>query len=424
MALKAKKEPKYRFYSLYALISRKDVLETAWKLVKKNNGAAGIDGETINDLIQRNGQDPLLEEISNELKNKTYKPLPIKRVYIPKNDGAKRPLGIFTIKDRIVQTAVTLILEPIFEVNFLECSYGFRPKRTAHEAIRKVTEEIKRGYSILYDADMRSYLDTIPHHKLIACVRMKVTDGTVIKLIREWLKTPIIEKKPQGNPIITRADRGVPQGGGISPLLSNVYLHWFDYIFHKKGGPHEKYKAQLCRFADDFIVLMQRKTIEVEEFIKDKLERWMELELNMEKTKIVEIQKEGNSIDFLGFNMKYVPSQYRQNEKYLKIEPKKRAFVKAKARIKEILGSNTNCIPVSEQVKRVNRFLIGWSNYFKIGHPYKTFTKMDYYVSARFIKHLKRRSQRSYRKIEGRTWYATLRKLGIVRLGGLISAKA
>jgi len=169
---------------------------------------------------------------------------------------------------------------------------------------------------------------------------------------------------------------------------------------------------------------MQRKTIEVEEFIKEKLEGWMGLELNMEKTKIVEIQKGGNSIDFLGFNIRYVASQYRQNEKYLKIEPKKQAFAKAKVRIKEILGRNTNRIPVSEQVKRVNRFLIGWSNYFKIGHPYKTFAKMDYYVSARFIKHLKKRSQRSYKEIEGKSWYATLRKLGVIRLGALNSAKA
>ncbi len=257
LAQKAKDEPKFRFYSLYGLINRPDVLESAWRLVRENRGAPGVDGISIEDIErQEGGPKKLLAEINMELQNRTYKPKAIRREYIPKGDGTLRPLGIPTVKDRVVQMATVLILEPIFEADFLKCSYGFRPGISAHDGIQEIVDAIKQGRTTVYDADMKGYFDSIPHDKLMACVQMRVTDSSVLKLIRMWLKAPIREiPKDGGPPTTTYPTCGTPQGGVISPLLSNLYLHWFDVVFHRKDGPREKINARLIRFADDFVVL-------------------------------------------------------------------------------------------------------------------------------------------------------------------------
>lgn len=415
LAQKAKKEPKFRFYSLYSLINRSDVLGTAWMLVRRNGGSPGIDNISIKDIeTQAGGPMVLLKEIQTELQNRTYKPQPIRRAYIPKDDGTQRPLGIPTVKDRVVQMATTLILEPIFEADFLDCSYGFRPGISAHDGVKEIVGEIKQGKTTIYDADMKGYFDSIPHDKLMACVQMRVTDSSVLKLIRMWLKAPIVEPpKDKGGPTITRPTQGTPQGGVISPLLANLYLHWFDIVFHRQDGPVGQ--ARLIRYADDFVILMQYQSAVVEEFVRDKLERWMGLVLNKEKTKIVDLKKPKSSIDFLGFNFRYVKSKYN-NGRYLKVEPKKKAFAKAKAEIRNKLNTKNNHKPIGLLVNEVNKFLTGWAEYFSLGNPFDTFAKMDYFVAERFRRHLQKRSQRGYKKGEDETWYQVLQGLGLQRL--------
>lgn len=220
---KAKLEPKFRFYTLYHHITRMDVLYEAWMKVKRNGGSAGIDGQSIKSIERApGGVTEFLTEIQTELKTKIYHPKPVKRVYIPKSDGKLRPLGIPTVKDRVVQAALLLIIEPIFEQDFCECSYGFRPEKSAHQAIEAIKQAIVKGQLQVYDADLKSYFDTIPHDKLMKAVEMRITDQQVLKLIRRWLRAPIWER---GKPMKAN-DKGTPQGGIISPLLANVYMHW------------------------------------------------------------------------------------------------------------------------------------------------------------------------------------------------------
>ena len=416
---KAKNEPKFRFYALYDRVCRMDVLEAAWKHVGKKGKAAGIDGVRAEDILaQEGGVEKFLVSLQEELCSKSYRPSPVKRVYIPKADGSKRPLGIPTLRDRVAQMAVVLILEPIFEADFLDCSHGFRRGRKAQDALEEIRANLKEGRTSVYDADLKGYFDTIPHDKLIACVRMRVTDSGVLGLIRGWLRAPVIEMDEKtGKPQPPRKSdgKGTPQGGVISPLLANVYLHWFDVMFHRESGPRHWANARLVRYADDFVVMARYQGYRIDEWLDAKLEGWLGLSINREKTKVVNLGQ-AESLDFLGFTFRYDRDLYGSDKTYLNVTPSKKSLKKARDAIREKTGPSKCYKPTPEVVKDLNIFLRGWSNYFEFGYPRKAFRDVCHYARQRMVTHLNRRSQRKYHRPKGMSHYQYLQELGLQRL--------
>ena len=413
---KAKKEPKFRFYALYDRVYRRDVLEAAWKHVGKRGKASGIDGIRAEDILdEAGGVDPFLTQIHEELRSKSYRPSAVKRVYIPKADGKKRPLGIPTLKDRVVQMAVVLILEPIFEADFSDSSHGFRPGRSAHDALQAIRDNLKAGRNEVYDADLKGYFDTIPHDKLMACVRMRVTDGNVLSLLRGWLRAPIIEEDENGKRKPPhKNDKGTPQGGVVSPLLANIYLHWFDYAFERSDGPRRWANARLVRYADDFVVMARYQGSRLDEWIAERLERWLGLSINREKTSVVRL-KQGESLDFLGFTFRYDRDLYGRSHDYLNVFPSKKSQAKARAVIREKTGPRMCYKPTPAVVKDLNTYLKDWCGYFEYGYPRKAFRDLGLYSRNRMVTHLNRRSQRKYHRPGGMSHYQYLQDLGLYR---------
>ncbi len=390
--LTAKADRKRKFYAMYDKIYRKDILEEAWKRVKRNGGAGGVDKVSIDD-VKAYGEEKLLDEIAEELRTDKYRCKPVRRTYIPKPDGRKRALGIPTIKDRIVQMAAKIVIEPVFEADFQPCSYGFRPKRSALQAMDRIFEAADKGGALwVIDADIKDYFGSISHDKLLLLVEQRITDRKVLKLIKGWLKAGVLEAGQY-----SESKLGAPQGGVISPLLSNIYLNYFDVYWNKRFG----HLGELVRYADDFVILCKRKAQAVEalkavKWIMDKLE----LTLHSEKTRLVDMYFGKDSFDFLGFNNRFQRFRNKSWKWYWTLQqvPSKGAMNKMRANIKEVFSSPSKLLwSMKEMVKLLNPKIIGMRNYYARRFTRPWLWKIEKYINAKFTRWYNRKKQRNYR---------------------------
>jgi RNA-directed DNA polymerase len=370
--LAAKKSKTRRFHQLYDKVYRKDILYDSWNIVKQNKGCAGVDEMKISDVILY-GQDKYLQEL-HELLLDTHKyhPRKIKRVYIPKADGKQRPLGIPAVKDRIVQTATKTLLEPIFEADFLDCSYGFRPNRSAHQAVEEIRVWTNNGLRFVLDADIKGYFDNINHETLLELVAQRISDKKILKLIRKWLKCGVVGELD--NKV------GTPQGGVISPLLANIYLHELDKFWLGQT----RIRGKLIRYADDFVILFATKE-EAElglKLVKSQLMR-LGLELNEKKSKIVDLKQGKEGFDFLGFHIHRVKSR-KYKKHFTQRWPSVTAMKRIRQKIREKINHRSiSNLSIEEVVKLINPTLRGWMNYFRYGNSGRKFAQIDSYVQER-----------------------------------------
>jgi RNA-directed DNA polymerase len=410
---KAKVEPTYRFYLLYDKIYREDILQHAYVLARANAGAPGIDGMTFAQ-IEASGLEKWLAGLREELVSKTYRPDPVRRVSIPKPDGGERPLGIPTIRDRVVQTATKLVLEPIFEADFEDSAYGYRPIRGALDAVKEVHRLICRGHTDVVDADLSRYFDSIPHGELLKSVARRIVDRHVLRLIKLWLKAPIEEgddgdrsRRIGGGKSNTR---GTPQGGVASPLLANIYMNRF-LKYWRLTGRGEAFRAHVIAYADDFVILSRGCAAEALAWTNAVMTR-LGLTLNEAKTSLKDVRQE--RFDFLGYS--FGPHRYKKNGLwYLSASPSKKSMRRLKIKVGNLLGPGNND-PWPEVRDTLNSFLLGWSNYFCHGTRRSAFRSVDRYVYERVRDFLARRHKVAGRGTKRFSCEIVYRERGLLRL--------
>ena len=414
----AKRSPGRRFHALFDRIHRSDVLWEAWKRVRRNKGSAGVDAQTLSE-VESYGSDRFVEEIGAELRAGRYRPRAVLRRYIPKADGKKRPLGIPTVRDRVVQMAATLVLEPIFEADFLPCSYGFRPRRGALGALETIRKLGATGANHVLDADIRDYFGSIDHEKLMVLVSRRVSDRRVLKLLRQWLRAEVME---DGREVALLS--GTPQGGVISPLLSNIYLHVLDTVWTKRCA----HLGTLVRYADDFVVLCgTAKACEEAEVRVRKILARLGLELHPDKTRRVDLSWGKQGFDFLGCHLRKrmsgrIWAKKGQRVYFLQRWPSPRSMKRIRQRVKERTGRDRNGVrDVRVIIDELNPLLRGWGNYFCTGNAARKFNQVDTYVWSRLRAFLMKRKGRNLRPGEAQQWdHDFFHALGLHRLRGTV----